>query len=254
VQFLTIRGDRLDAQPGAGQPVRGQAVVQPFGEHPPGERGHVHPVQRLVVRVRDVQIGRRPAYRQWPMIEPGGEPVRQRSVEPEPAEHVGGGQRGEVTQRLDAQPAQQVGQFGPFQRLDRHRRQEQRSATRRDDLPGPRGQPGREHPVGHPHLALHRTGLGHVLDDPLGRGLLAAEVPGRPPRGQRTRARPDHLHPHRDLFDRGHHRLERPRVPPRIVLHHDQLRAATLRFASPQSPPDPVRPGRLGAGQHPVGV
>ena len=128
--------------------------------------------------------GLRTASGRW--SKPGGQPMRQRTVEPEPGEHIGGGQRREIPERLDPQPAQQVGQFGPLQRLDGHAGEELPGLPRRDDPPGPGRQPGGEDPVGDPDLALHRAGLGDLLDDPFGgrlpRRRSTGPAPGRPAR------------------------------------------------------------------------
>jgi hypothetical protein len=180
--------------------------------------------------------------------------VGQCRVGAEPGEHVAARQRGEVAQGVQAQPAQQVGQLGPFQRLDVDAGEELPRAAGRHEPPAPRGQPGGEDPVGDAHLALDRTGLRDVFHDPLGGPLFPAEIPDRPPRTERAGSRPHHLDPGDDLFHRRDHLLERPRVPTRIVLDDRHLGTAALRLALAQPPAHALGPGRLGARDHPVGV
>ncbi|GAB3941442.1 hypothetical protein GCM10027614_26770 [Micromonospora vulcania] len=93
-----------------------------------------------------------------------------------------------------------------------------------------------------------------MLDDPLGGGLLAAEVTARPPDGHRAGPRADHFDAGHQLLHRGDHGLERPGVPAGVVLHDGELRAAALRLPLAQPSADPLGAGLLGAGDHPVGV
>ncbi|MDT5042680.1 MAG: hypothetical protein QOE51_3665 [Actinoplanes sp.] len=233
VQFLTVGGDRFDAEPGTGQPVRGESLVQAFGQDPAREGGHVDPFERVVVGFADVEIRRWPTHREQPMVEPGGEPMGECPVEAEPRQHIGSRQCREIPERLDPQPAQQIGEDGPLHRIDRHGGQELPGLSGGHDLPGPGRQPRREHPVGDPDLTLHRARLRHLLDDPLGGGLLTAEIPDRPTGGDRAGTDPDHLDPDGDLLDRGDDRLEGPRVPARIMVDDHHLRAPALRLPPP---------------------
>ena len=180
--------------------------------------------------------------------------MRQRGVEPEPAEHVGGGQGREVAQRADAEPAQQIDQRVTADRGDVEPGEERPGAPRRHDAARARREPGREHAVGDAHLRLDRAGLGDLLDEVLGGRLLAAEVSGRAPGRERAHPRPDHVDTGRDRLDGRHHGLERPRVPRLVVLDDMQLRAAGLRLALAQTEPDALGPGRGGAGDDPVGL
>ena len=254
VQLLAGRGVRLDAEPGGGQAVPGQPFVQLFRECPGGEGGHVDAFQRWVVVAGHRQVGRRLAYRQRASLLPSREAVRVGGVEPEPRQDVSGGQGGEVGQGTHTEAPQQVGEVGTVQGRDVHPGEEVRSRVGWHDAPGPGSEHGGEDSVGYAGLDLHRAGESDVLDEPFGRLRLTTEVARRPAGRDRAGPRPHHLHPRRELLHRGHDRFERPGVATRIVLHHHQVRAASLRLALAQSPADPLGPRRRRADQHPVGV
>ncbi len=228
VQLLPRSGVCLDAEPGRGQSVPGQPLVQRLGERPGGEGGHVDPLERWVILTGHHQVGWWCADRQRTFVHTGRQPVRVGRVEAEPGQHVALGQGGEVGQRPDAQPAQEVGQVGPVQSGHIHPSQKLCRRTGRHDLPFSRREHGREGAVGDTSLGLHATDERDVLDQALGRLLLPAVVTGRPPGGDRARTGPDHLHPGSQLLDRGHDRLVRARVPARVVLHHRQLWTTSL--------------------------
>ncbi len=116
--------------------------MQPFGERPRGERGGVDPVQRIVVRLGDVQVGRRTPDRERPVVRAGGQPVGQRPVESEPGQHVPGGQCREVAQGTHPEPAEQVGQGRPAECRDGQSGEELPGTTGWDDPAGPGRQPG----------------------------------------------------------------------------------------------------------------
>ncbi len=232
----------------------GEPLVQPLRERLGREGGHVDPFQHRVVLADHIQVGRGLADRQWPLVRAGGEAVRVRRVVSEPGQHVRAGQRGELGQGVDAEPPQQVGEFGTVQCGDAHPGEKSGGGVGWHDSPGPRGQHGGEHPVRHPGLDLHAAPQRDVLDQPLRCLGLTAVVAGRTTCRKRAGARPHHLHPWREFLHRRHHRFERPRVPARVVGHHHQVGIPALRFALAQPTPDALGPRRRRTGQHPVGV
>ena len=115
----------------------------------------------------------------------------QRRVEAEPGEHVArrAARRSRPACRRPSRRSRSVS-CGPVQRLDRRCRRGSPACRRRGtSRPARAASPAAKTPSAMPDLALHRAGLGDVLDDPLGGLLLAAEVADRP-RARRARRLP----------------------------------------------------------------
>jgi hypothetical protein len=92
--------------------------VQPLGQRPGGEGRHVDPVERFVVHLDDIEAGRRLADRQRALVAPRGQAMGVGRVEPEPGEHVAGGQPGKIPEGTHTEPAQQISQLRAVERLD----------------------------------------------------------------------------------------------------------------------------------------
>ena len=233
--------------PAGCRPARARPAARAAARPAPGRRTRPRrpaPAARRTSPVT-VQVGRRLPDGERAVVPPGGEPVGQRRVEAEPGQHVAGRQRGELAEGAHAQPAQQVGQLRPVRAPRRAaRRGTPASRPARTIRPARAASTAAKTPSAMPTWLSTPQRLRHVLDDPLGGRLLAAEVAGRPPGGQRAGARDGPPPPRRELLDRGDHRLERPRVPAGVVLHDGQLRAAALRLPLAQPAAHPLGPGR----------
>jgi hypothetical protein len=278
VELLPSLGDCLDAEARAGQTVPGQPLVQPDGERAGGERGGVDPVQRLVEPFGDIEVGRWLAGRERPFVAAGGQPVDECRVEAEPGQHVRRRQGGELPERTDAEPTQQVdeglpgghathatgaggrsaptaGRVGGVATPDRgdiEVGQERRCRTIGDDPTCTGGQPGREHAVGDAGLCLDGTRLGDLLDEVFGGSFLAAEVTGRTTGGERAHAGAHHVDAGCDRLDGRDDRLKCARVPGLVVLDGHDLRAACLGLAFTETETDAFAPGRRRARDHTV--
>ena len=93
--------------------------------------GRPHPEGDLVDAVEGrlevdlhVDVAGRDARGRRPGIASGGEGMQPRAHRPEPRDHVGDAERGELAQRADAEPGEQPDQLGLFEQRDRQRRQE----------------------------------------------------------------------------------------------------------------------------------
>ena len=184
------------------------------------------------------------AYRERSFVLTAGETVRERRVEAEPGQHVGGRQRGERAESPDAEPAQQVDAArvaGPIARRCPNAGEEVAGAWSPGATirPAAGGEPGGEHALGDADLRLDSGTLSDLLDQVLGRRFLPTEVAGRAAGVQRAHAGPDHLDAGRQLLDRGDHRLEGAGVAARVVLDHHNCgqRACASRLRSPRRTP-----------------
>ena len=135
---------------------------QVVGEHLGRERGLVDARRGRVELEGLHQVGGRRDGRCNVLGSTGREAMRMRAVDAEPREHRRRGERSEITERSEAEPAQQIGERGALLRSlphriaqdhDRPRREERRRAIGRDHVHtiGCRGtgrQPGGEPPVG----------------------------------------------------------------------------------------------------------
>ena len=187
VQLLPVLGDRLDAEPGAGQPVPGQPLVQPLGQRPGGERGRVDPVDRLVVARRSPSRsggGCRTASGRW--SRPAASRWASAASNPNRASTSPAGSAAKSPRVRTPSRRSRSASAGPAERLDRQPGEELRRPPRRHDPPGAGGQPGREHPVGDADLALHRAATARrarrSARRPPPRRRSSGPAPGRPPR------------------------------------------------------------------------
>ena len=151
-------------------------------ERPGGERGRVDPVDRLVVLAGHRQLGRRLPDGERLVVPPGGAaggPARRRT-RTGPARRRRAARR---TRPASGSPSRRSrsASAGRPERLDRQPGQERRRPPRRAP-PGRRGRPARRRTC----RRRCRPGsppahdLGDVLDEPLGRRLLAAVVTAGP--------------------------------------------------------------------------
>ena len=136
--------------------------------------------------------------------------------------------------------------------FDRQGRQELRIPTGRYQCRMPRGVHRRGHLIGDAHLTFG-PGHRHRIGQPLGRGLLAAEVPGRTGHRKRHQPRAQNLGPRHQVIHRGDHRLEKPRIAIDIGHRDMQLRATSLGLAAPHTPTNSQRPRGGGTRGDPIG-
>ena len=105
-QLFTVFGTRFDADADASKTSRRKPLMQLFGQRLGNKGGGVDAVDRRVKRHLDIKIGRRDASRRWSYLDTAREIVHVSTVRPEPGEHVGARQVGEITERMDAEPDQ----------------------------------------------------------------------------------------------------------------------------------------------------
>ena len=215
--LLAVVAAHLDLNTDAGQPARGQPGVHLAGQGLGGEHDPFGLPGRRIELDLDGQVRRRRTRGQRPRIEPAGEPVREQPLRPEPVAGLGGRNSGELPQRPDPEPDQQVGQVRLAEHGDRARCQEGRRPARRHDRDRrllPLAVPGRqqrgEQAVGDASAAVIAEPGDNPCDLP-GEFRLAAEVPSRAPDPERAQPGPQHLDPRAELLHRGDHPLERPR-------------------------------------------
>ncbi|MEZ5165238.1 MAG: hypothetical protein R2695_01650, partial [Acidimicrobiales bacterium] len=148
---LAMVGLGLDRDPHTRRTLAGQAPMEIVGERPGHERHPIDPVSRGVD-----DRGHRPVGRGQPrigrlLVESGREAMRTQTFTTEPGDDVGGGERGERGERVQAEAMQHIGQLRLFEHRHGHGGQEGRAVPRRDATRG-RGRPGgqacRERPVG----------------------------------------------------------------------------------------------------------
>ena len=260
-QLLTVGGLGVDGQPGTSDPGGEQAAVQHAGQGPARERGRVHPVDRGVAVHPRVEFVLGVPPRRRPARLATGDAVSGDRVGAEPRRHIAARQLGELSDRADAHPPQQVCQVLPVggsqaglggQLPDGQSGQEHRVLTRFDDPAGTGREDRRRQLVGDPDLAFG-SGGGHGVDQFLGGGPLGPEVTGGPAHRQNRQSRPQHLGTRDQLVDRGRDAFEMAGVAGGIGGDDMQLGTARLRFAAPQTSPDADRPRRRRARDNPVG-
>ena len=116
---LTVLGLGDDQHTGTGMAARRETVVELSGQRAPDERGGVDPFCGRVELGFDRVLRRQRARVGRPFVESRRQPMRERAVVAEASEHVGGRQRGEITERAQTEPAQHVDEVGTIERVER---------------------------------------------------------------------------------------------------------------------------------------
>ena len=191
---------------------------------------------------------------------------------PEPTEHVGDGERRQIAEATEPEPAEQLDQLGValaerLQPADREVGAERRRRTRLDDhrCLGPRRaaepraatlEANRPSATPMPITCRRRAGrsdrLGQPLGQPVGEGAIAAEVPSRPTCQQADPAGFDHVETRGQLGDGTHDRLELAGVTVGVTIDQRQVRTASLRLPTALADHHAVGSGSRRAGDHPV--
>ena len=245
----------LDPQRRAHQSGLGEPGDELLRRAADGEGHLVDPVEGRLELDGAVELLRRGARHHRGAVEPAREGVGVLAPLAEPLPHVDAGERGDVAEGVQAEPAQQRRQVGEAQLGHRQGRQERGGVAGRDDAHagtagGAGGLLGRERPVGDADPRIRQPEPLQAAQQLGGRLLLAAVVAGGTARPEHARARAHRLHARRDLLDGGEHRLERAGILHRVVRDHLQLRAARLRLAHPQPALHAVGARRVRAGEH----
>src|SRR6185437_3047787 len=148
------------------------------------------------------------------------EPVREKPFRSESALCLGCRYRGELPQRPDPQPDEQLGKLGFAKNGDGARCEKGLHRWWHDHHGSggqriPRRQQRGEHPVGDSNSTFETEPL-DGLGDLTRECCLAAEVPGGPASAERANAWPEHLDPRAELSHRGNDLLECARFKPRF--------------------------------------
>jgi len=119
--LLAVVADHLDLNPDAGQTARGKLSMHLAGHGFGGEHNPLGLLDRRVELDLDGQVRRRRTGGERSGIEPAGQPVREQAGGPEPVSRLGRRHGGELPQRPDSEPDQQVGKVGLAEDGDRAR-------------------------------------------------------------------------------------------------------------------------------------
>ncbi len=178
------------------------------------------------------------------------------TVGSEPAQHMGLGKGGEITQGADPQPVQQFGQVGAAEDTHREGGEEPRGPIRGDDEVAAGGQDGGEQPVG--HTDLDRGDAGGGVGDQLEQRAFAPEVAGRSAGRERADTGAYGGDPWTEGLGGFDHLDEEPEGGPTLVLveevgaSHDE---ETVHAGPPRSAGSPPAPSAsatapVGDGSH----
>ena len=209
-ELASVLAAHLHLNPDAGKTRGRQPVVHLIGECLGREDHRLGLPGRRVELLPHGQVGGRRPRDQRSRLESARQPAGQPALRPEAAGRLGRRQRGQLSQRLDAQSGQQLAQLGHAQDSHRQPGQELTCLPRRHQQPGrPRAgrKPGGKQPVRDPDLA-GEAAFADGLGDLPGQLCLAAEVPGRTTRRDCADAWPQHLHLRAEVPDDGNHGLE----------------------------------------------
>ncbi len=251
----------MDAQSGASHPGSQQCLMQRAGQRASGKRRGVDPVDRRIALQHRIELGRQLAPRRPAFLLAAGEPVCAHRVGAEPGGDIRTRQRGELTDRSNSHPPQQICQISPprtgqtglgGELPNRQRRQKTRVIPRRHDAARAGGEDRRRQPIGDPDLTLG-AGRRHCVGQPLGNLLLGPEKPGRPADRHDHQAGAQHLGARHQVVYRRDNSFEVAGVAVGIGGDDVQLRAAGRCLAPPQPSPHTYRTGRRRTGDHPVG-
>jgi hypothetical protein len=255
----------LDQQLGGGEPVRREAtdelVSKPYGNKSQG----VGPVGRWIEHPADHEVRWRVPELERALVEAPGEPVGKTSFGAKSRQDRTLVQLGELTERADPEPAQHFGEHGQAENLDFEVCEPLRRGAVRHDHAFARGEPCSKRAVRDPHPAWRLGGCaagrigdchdsrGHRGADLLDKQGLPTEITGRRTGRKGTDPGPGELHPGCEARDRPDYGLEAARVPGRLLVHHDELRATRLGLPAPLAETHPFGPGSDRGGDHPVG-
>ena len=254
-------GVEFDADGRTHQFRRRDVEDEPFGHRSNTERNLVDPVEGRLEVDHHIQVSRGSAWGDGPRIAAARQRMQACSGGAEPRCHIVGGQSGEITERADAEPAQQ----GDDRRCP-HRSLlvvEQPDAEWREKV-------GRMPGLHHMHtIVALRTGSACRLvcrEDPVGDadpgpacplvvcpageeetgGQFATVILSSATHSHSAQPRPQHLNTGNEGFESRDDGFERPIIEGGVVVEHHEIGVHGLRLAQSQAPPDPLDARRGG--------
>jgi hypothetical protein len=245
---------QLDPQLGADQIEGAEPGDERVGRHPHAERHLVGDLERGLEPDLAVQLGRRHARFDGARIATRRQRVQTDAALAEPLAHAVCLHRGELPEGLHAEPREESGELGVFERGDGQRRKETcGSSVRYEEHGFGRGRPdarrllGRERTVGDARPHAFEPEIVECAEQHVRRLGLAPVVPRGATGAQGAEAWSHDLHPGRAILDAGDDRREDAVIAHRVGRDHDQARAAGLRVTAALPAPHAFCPGRRGA-------
>ena len=180
LQRLAMFGLGLDEQLGSGQSMRSEATDELIGK-PYGNKGQgVSPVGRWVESPVNREICWRVPESERSLVETPGKPVSKAAFGTKPSQHRPLVQLGELAQRANPEPAEDVGEHWQAENLHAEVTEPLSDRTMRHNHAFVGGEPGRKRAIGNPYLArwLRRGGAGPHRDGPDSRGCRVPDLRG----------------------------------------------------------------------------
>ena len=251
---LTPVSGQLHPQLGADQIECAEPGDERVGGHPHAERHLVGDLERRLEPDLAVQFGRGHAGLDGARIAARRECVQTDAALAEPLAHAVCLHRRELPEGLHAEPREESGEFGVFERGDGQGREKAGGTTGRHEEHGfGRGRAdarrllGGERTVGDARPHSLETEFAQRAEQHVRRLGLAPVVPRGAAGAQGAEPGPHDLHPGRAIFDAGDDRREDAVIAHRVGRDHGQARAAGLRVTAALPAPHAFCPGRRGA-------
>ena len=110
-----------------------ETIVEITRQRATDERGSVDSFRRWIELGFDGELWRKWTRVGRPFVEAGRQSMCERALVAEASEHVVGGQRGEIAERVQSEPVQHIDEVGASECIERKRRQERCTRSERDD-------------------------------------------------------------------------------------------------------------------------